>query len=180
MFRSLMLRFIFKSHRTWLVPAILVFSFLVTGCAVTLLPVSVRHSESLFNYKYFYIQPTGTVTSSASSGVVIGNMVFSEDSESVNPGDIIAGQLIKVGFIRVPELRDDIKDKTVIVNYGETGTRAVALGSTTEVNIQFLSAETLEPICTCTGEGFGDTKADDVKEAIYRCLQQAFIEMAKK
>ena len=50
-----MLRFIFKSPRTWLVPALLVFSFLVTGCAVTLLPVSVRHSESLFNYKYFYI-----------------------------------------------------------------------------------------------------------------------------
>lgn len=153
--------------------------FFVTGCAITLRPVSVQHTESLFNYKYFYVQPTGTLTSSPSSGVVIGNMVFSDDSKSVNPGDLIAGQLIKVGFIRVPELRDDIKDMTFIVNYGETGSRPVTLGSTTEITIQFLSAATLVPICTCTGEGIGDTKADDVEKAVYRCLQQVFQEMAK-
>ncbi len=152
---------------------------LVTGCAIALRPVSVQHSESLFNYKYFYIQPTGTVNASPSSGVVVGNMVISGDSKSINPGDLIAGQLIKVGFIRVPELRDDIRDMTFIVNYGETGSRPVTLGSTTEITIQFISASTLAPICTCTGEGFGDTKADDVQEAVYRCLQQVFQEMAK-
>lgn len=151
----------------------------VTGCAIALKPVSVQHSESLFNYKYFYIQPAGTVSTSPSSGVVIGNMVISGDSKSVNPGDLITGQLIKVGFIRVPELRDDIKDMTFIVNYGETGSRPVTLGSTTEITIQFISASSLEPICTCTGEGFGDTKADDVQEAVYRCFQQVFQEMAK-
>ena len=151
----------------------------VTGCAIALRPVSVQHTESLFNYKYFYIQPTGTVNSSSSSGFVVGNMVFSGDSKSVNPSDIIAGQLIKVGFIRIPELRDDIKDMTFIENYGETGSRPVALGSTTEITIQFISASTLEPICTCTGEGIGDTKADDVEKAVYRCLQQVFQEMAK-
>lgn len=157
----------------------IVLSFFVTGCAITLKPVSVQNSESLFNYKYFYIQPTGTVNASPSSGVVIGNMVISGDSKSVNPGDLIAGQLIKVGFIRVPELRDDIKDMTFIVNYGETGSRPVTLGYTTEITIQFISASTLEPICTCTGEGIGDTKADDVEKAVYRCLQQVFLEMAK-
>ena len=151
----------------------------VTGCAIALRPVSVQHTESLFNYKYFYIQPTGTVNASPSSGVVVGNMVISGDSKSVNPGDLIAGQLIKVGFIRVPELRDDIKDMTFIVNYGETGSRPVTLGSTTEITIQFISASTLEPICTCTGEGIGDTKADDVEKAVYRCLQQVFQEMAE-
>lgn len=151
----------------------------VTGCAIALRPVSVQHTESLFNYKYFYIQPTGTVNASPSSGVVVGNMVISSDSKSVNPGDFIAGQLIKVGFIRVPELRDDIKDMTFIVNYAETGSRSVTLGYTTEITIQFITASTLEPICTCTGEGFGDTKADDVQEAIYRCLQQVFQETAK-
>lgn len=157
----------------------IVFSFFVTGCAITLKPVSVQHSESLFNYKYFYIQPTGTVNASPSSGVVVGNMVISGDSKSINPGDLIAGQLIKVGFIRVPELRDDINNMTFIVNYGETGSRPVTLGSTTEITIQFISASTLVPICTCTGEGFGETKADDVQEAVYRCLQQVFQEMAK-
>ncbi len=153
--------------------------FFLTGCAITLRPVSVQHTESLFNYEYFYIQPTGTVNESPSSGVVVGNMVISGDSKSVNPGDLIAGQLIKVGFIRVPELRDDIRDLTFIVNYGETGSRPVALGSMTEITIQFISASTMEPICTCTGEGIGDTKADDVEKAVYRCLQQVFQEMAK-
>ena len=157
----------------------IVLTCFVSSCAITLKPVSVQHSESLFNYKYFYIQPTGTVNASPSSGVVVGNMVISGDSKSVNPGDLIAGQLIKVGFIRVPGLRDDIKDMTFIVNYGETGSRPVTLGSTTEITIQFISASTLEPICTCTGEGIGDTKADDVQEAVYRCLQQVFQEMAK-
>ena len=154
-------------------------TYFVTGCAVTLKPVSVQHSESLFNYKYFYIQPTGTVNASPSSGVVVGNMVISGDSKSINPGDLFAGQLIKVGFIRIPELREDIRDLTFIVNYGETGSRPVALGSTTEITIQFISASTLEPICTCTGEGIGDTKADDVDKAVSRCLQQVFQEMEK-
>ena len=165
--------------RTLLKLCAITLSFFITGCAITLKPVSVQHSESLFNYKFFYIQPTGTVNASPSSGVVVGNMVISGDSKSVNPGDLIAGQLIKVGFIRVPELRDDIRDLTFIVNYGETGSRPVALGSTTEITIQFISASTMEPICTCTGEGIGDTKADDVEKAVYRCLQQVFQEMAK-
>ena len=56
----------------------------VTGCAITLRPVSVQHSESLFNYKYFYIQPTGTVNASPSSGVVVGNMVISAFSIGQN------------------------------------------------------------------------------------------------
>ena len=155
------------------------FICLLSSCAITLRPVSVQHSESLFNYKYFYIQPTGTVNASPSSGAVVGNMVISGDSKSVNPGDLIAGQLIKVGFIRVPELRDDIKDMTFIVNYGETGSRPVTLGYTTEITLQFVSAATLDLICTCTGEGIGDTKADDVEKAVYRCLQQVFQEMAK-
>ena len=157
----------------------IVLACFVTGCAVTLKPVSVQHSDSIFKYKYFYIHSTGTLNASPSSGVVVGNMVISGDSKSVNPGDLIAGQLIRVGFIRVPELMDDIKEKTIIVNYGETGSRAVPMGSTTEITIQFISASTLEPICTCIGEGYGDTKADAIETAVYRCLQQAFIEMAK-
>lgn len=168
-----------KSTRIGLLFVALALSFCAIGCATVLLPVSVQHSESLFNYKYFYIQPTGTVNSGPSSGVVVGNMVISGDSKSVNPGDFIAGQLIKAGFIRVPELRDDVKDKTFIVNYGETGSRPVPLGSTTEITIQFLSASTLETICTCIGEGVGDTKADDIENAVSRCLQQVYLEMAK-
>lgn len=73
------------------------------------------------------------MNASPSSGVVVGNMVISGDSKSINPGDLIVGQLIKVGFIRVSGLRDNIRDLTFIVNYGETGSRPVVLGSTTEI-----------------------------------------------
>jgi len=159
--------------------AILAFVFGFSACA-TLRPVSVRLSDSIFNYKYFYVMPTGTVNSSPSSGVVVGNMVLSGDSKSVNPADLISGQLTKVGFIRVPELSDDIRKKAFIVSYGETGSRDVGLaGTITEITMQFVSAATLEPICTCTGEGYGDTKADDVEQAIQRCFQQLFLETAK-
>lgn len=158
---------------------ILALVFCVSGCA-TLRPVSVHMSDSIFKYKYFYITPTGTVNSSPTSGVVVGNMVFSGDSKSVNPTDLIAGQLTKAGFIRVPELTDVIRGNTFIVNYGETGKRDVGLaGTVTEITIQFVSAATLEPICSCTGEGYGDTKADDVEQAILRCFQQLFLESTK-
>lgn len=156
-----------------------IFAFCLSSCA-TLRPVSVQMSDSIFRYRYFYMQPTGTVNSPASSGVIIGDMLFSGHSGSVNPGDLITGQLSKVGFIRVPEISDDIREKTFLVTYGETGKRDVGLaGSITEVTIQMISAKTLEPICVCTGEGYGNTKADDVEIAIQRCFQQLFIESAK-
>lgn len=45
-------------------------------------------------YKYAYIIPTGSVTSSSGSGVVIGNVVVSNGTKTVNPGEIISGYLI--------------------------------------------------------------------------------------
>ena len=48
----------------------------------------------LHPYKYAYIIPTGSVTSSSGSGVVIGNVVVSNGTKTVNPGEIISGYLI--------------------------------------------------------------------------------------
>ena len=56
------------------------------------------------------------------------------------------------------------------MNYGESGKRNRGLGYTIEVTIQFISAKTHAPICSCTAEGQGETEADDIREAITRCL----------
>jgi hypothetical protein len=58
----------------------------------------------------------------------------------------------------------------MIVNYGESGKRNKGLGYTIEVTIQFVSAKTNAKLCSCTAEGQGETEADDIREAITRCL----------
>ena len=72
------------------------------------------------------------------------------------------------------ELKPELADKTVIVNYGESGRRSLNLGYTIEVTIQFVSYKSNELICTCTAEGQGETEADDIRKAINRALTALF------
>ena len=95
-------------------------------------------------------------------------------TKTSNPSDLIAGILIKQGFIRLPELNSRLLDETLIVNYGESGRRNVNLGYSIEVTIQFLSAKTNMPVCVCTAEGQGSTEADDIRIAINRALKPLF------
>ena len=67
-------------------------------------------------------------------------------------------------------LQPELVVQTVIVNYGESGRRNRGLGYTIEVTIQFISAKTHAQICSCTAEGQGETEADDIRQAITRCL----------
>lgn len=123
------------------------------SCA-SLNPVRITKKEPLDNYTYFYITPT----------------------ESQNLADIISGFLIKRGMIRLPEIKDELADKTMIINYGETGRRDVSFGYTTEITLQILSAKNNNVICVVTGEGIGDTKSDDIRIAINRCLVAMFMQ----
>ena len=70
----------------------------------------------------------------------------------------------------MPELKPELSDETLIVNYGESGKRNRGLGYTIEVTIQFVSAKSYAQICSCTAEGQGSTEADDIRQAITRCL----------
>ena len=109
---------------------------------------------------------------SSSSGATIGGQYYSS-GKSVNPSDVITGILTKEGFIALPELKPELTDQTLIVNYGESGKRVIAWGLggyTIEVTIQFISAKSHTLICSCTAEGQGSTEADDIREAITRCL----------
>lgn len=145
---------------------------LVFASCVTLQPVRVTRNTSLDNYTYFYITPTETKT--GSTGGVYYGVYGSSLSKSTNPADIISGYLFKRGMVRLPEVRSDLADKTMIINYGETGRRSTGLGYTIEITLQILSAKTSEVICVVTGEGQGETEADDIRIAINRCLEEMY------
>ena len=132
----------------------------------------------LSGYKYFYVTPTFSRV--GTSGGLYGygyGVIGHSTTMSANPSDQISGYLISKGFIRVPEISDDIKGATVIVNYGEIGRRAYGLGSALEIVLQFIDAKSNEIVCTGTGEGFGETEADDIRMTITHCLDKIFEEM---
>lgn len=156
-----------KTLKFW---AISIMSIWLTSC-VTLKPPTITKNDKIEDYKYVYITPTNSLSSS--SGATYGGNYYSS-SKSVNPSDIIAGILTKEGFIRLQELNPELKDQTLIVNYGESGRRSVGLGYTIEVTIQFISAKSLTQVYSCTAEGMGETETDDIRIAINRCLSALF------
>ena len=139
----------------------------MVGCA-PLKPATSINNGDIGDFKYIYISQTKSLTSS--SGASINGQYYST-SKSVNPRDVISGILAKEGFILIPELKEEIAHETLIVNYGESGRRNTGLGSyTIEVTIQFVASQTSALISSCTAEGRGETEADDIREAITRCL----------
>jgi hypothetical protein len=148
---------------------LLILSLLTFGCA-SLRPATSIKNGSLDNYKYIYITPTNSLTSS--SGATVSGQYYSS-SKTVNPSDVITGILTKEGLIRLPELKSELTDETLIINYGESGRRNTGLGGyTIEVTIQFVYAKTSSLVCSCTAEGQGSTEADDIRQAITRCLNE--------
>lgn len=148
---------------------ILFIGFLLIGCASLKPPTSIQNG-SVDSYKYIYIIPTTSLTSS--SGATISGQYYSS-SKTVNPSDVITGILAKEGLIRLPELKSELTDETIIVSYGESGRRNTGLGGyAIEVTVQFISAKTSSLICSCTAEGQGSTEADDIRQAITRCLNE--------
>ena len=144
---------------------LLILSLLTFGCT-SLRPATSIKNGSLDSYKYFYITPTNSLTSSSSGQ-------YYSLSKTVNPSDVITGILTKDGLIRLPELKPELTDETMIINYGESGRRNTGLGGyTIEVTIQFVSAKTSSLVCSCTAEGQGSTEADDIRQAITRCLSE--------
>lgn len=155
---------------------IILSAILINSCAPLKAPIIIKN-DAIEGYKYVFISPTSNLTS-GSGGVYGGqNGVYgTSTSKSVNPGDVISGILLKEGYTRIPELKPELSDKTLIVNYGESGKRNRGLGYTIEVTIQFISAKTHTQFCSCTAEGQGETEADDIRQAITRCLSGLLIE----
>lgn len=166
----------FKSHlmkpRNYIFIALL--SALFVSC-FTLQPVSVVRNTSMDKYKYFYVTPTESKTGSAGSVFGYNYGVYgSSTTKSTNPADIISGYLMKQGLIRLPEIKKELAEQTMVINYGETDRRPCGFGYSIEVTIQIISAQTSEVICVLTGDGMGETEADDIRIAIERCLDELY------
>lgn len=161
-----------KTFRLWI--SIVCATMMLNSCGALKTPVIVRNAP-MEGYRYVFITPTKELTSSV-GGTYGGQygIYGSTTTKSINPSDVISGELIKKGFIILPELKSELNDKTLIVNYGESGRRIRGLGYTIEVTIQFISAETYELVCSCTAEGQGETEADDIRQAIRRALSGLF------
>src|SRR5690606_9414683 len=126
----------------------------ISSCT-SLRPATSIKNGSIDSYKYIYITPTSSLTSS--SGATISGQYYSS-SKTVNPSDVITGILSKEGLIRLPELKSKLTEEIIIVNYGESGRRNTGFGGyTIEVTIQFISAKTISLVCSCTAEGQGST-----------------------
>lgn len=148
---------------------LLILSIWIYSCT-SLKPVTTIKNGSIDTYKYIYITPTNSLTSS--SGATVNGQYYSS-SKTVNPSDVITGILSKEGFIRLPKLKPELTDETLVINYGESGRRNTGLGGyTIEVTIQFVSAKTNLLVCSCTAEGQDSTEADDIMQAITRCLNE--------
>ncbi|MBF1406360.1 MAG: hypothetical protein HXN23_09025 [Porphyromonas sp.] len=153
-----------RYNRFFIGAIILVVVGFLTGCAMPRVP-TVQVNKDLRAYSYVYIPATQPVQET-----------LEQKNESVNPRDLIAGAFAKKGFIILPSVDERFRAKTLMVSYGESGRRNVALGLgyAIEITIQLISAETGELVATTTAEGCGSTEADDIKQAITRALDALF------
>ena len=163
--------------KTFKLLLVLTLSLGLVSCGVSVPKyATLSNKPDLSKYKYVYITPTAEKTSVR--GGTYGNqygVYGSTTSKSITPSDVIAGYFMKQGFVRIPELNDAQKAKTIVVNYGESGRKSYGMGSySIEVTIQLLDATTYELICSSTAEGMGQTETDDVRKATLKCLDAIF------
>lgn len=151
-----------KTFKIWI---FIIVAIILGSCGSLSTPIIVRKAP-IDGYKYIFITPTKEVVSSHGS-VYKGEYaeVGSTKTESLNPSDIISGELMKKGFILLPELNSEFIKKTLIVNYGK---------SSTDVTIQFVSADSHELVCSCTATGEGFTEVDYIRSAITRAFSELF------
>lgn len=138
----------------------------IGGCATL---KEVKRFHDMNGYKYAIIPQTASHTSGSggiSYDMGFGMVASGAVSKSVNPGEVIAGILMKKGYIVVDK---SDRDGAFIVKYGQGDSRM--LGEILEITIQMLDSKTHEPLFICTAEGQGETEADDIRKAIARCLR---------
>lgn len=132
------------------------------------MPTTVVSQESIRNYKYAYIAETNPLV--AGSGTMVSG-IYTSSQTTANPKDIITGRLVKEGFVILPELKEELLEETIIVNYGQGGCLKLSLFYvSTEIVLQFLSTKTNQIICNCASEGCGEHITDDIQIAINRAF----------
>ena len=154
----------------------ILFVLISSGCT-TLNPPEITKRNDIGKYSFVHLPNTTKVSASSGSlyGVSSGGVYGFTESKEINLSNIIEGVLLKKGFISVDTIDKDIEGKTLIVRYGESGKREILgglVGYTLEVAITIVTAETNEIVYSCVAEGIGATEADDLRNAIHRCLSK--------
>ena len=151
--------------KLWCVVAAILFMLTLSGCGLN--APQVKTYLPLSQYEYAYIAPTGGVSGSFGG--------YSQaKSNSVNPRDLIAGQLFKRGIIVVPEINPAQAQKTLVVSYGEGDKRNILIGYALEVTIQLTTADMNKLVAVATAEGYGETDSDKIRDAISQAMIALF------
>ncbi len=148
--------------------AYIVLVFIMSACALK--PVDIKKYSDFSSYKYVYISKAKNVIS---SGITNGYYYTYGYTSILNPVDIIAGKFMKKGLVIVNEINHP--EETLVVNYAESGRREVLkgfAGDAVEISIQIINAKNFDLVYLCSAEGQGEMEADNVREAIDRCLSQ--------
>lgn len=144
-----------------------------TNCSALKAPQTTIAAD-LRDYPYAYIIPTSGVTSSSG---VYGNQfgVFGGATKTVNPSDLIAGDLMKRGYTILPSISPELAEKTLIVSYGFTGRRQLSAFSYAScIIIQMREAKTHKMVATCEAEGCGEDETADILQAITKALDNIY------
>ena len=166
-----------KNVKIFAVTLTVVLCAVMTSCLI-LHATTVIKNESIYNYKYVYVMPTVATQSVYGATVgTSGTTVGATTTSSVVPSDIIAGQFVKKGFIRVADVKPATANQTLSVSYSETNLRKIGGTEATEVTIQAVNGATNALVCSVTAEGKSKTnQAEEVRMALDRAMK----EMMKK
>lgn len=149
---------------------ILATAMVAVGAMAAVAPV-VKVMGDLHPYKYAYIIPTGSVASSPGGAAIVGNVVIGEGTKTVNPSEVIAGHLMKMGYTILPSIVPELAEETMIFSFGRAGTRPLGLLEyASKIIIQISSGKTHDLLATIEAEGCGETESDDINRALYDAM----------
>ena len=157
-----------------LVLCALIAMFAFASCGVMLNAPVASVKSNLYKYSYVYVVPTSGVTSSSGVSENIWG-VYGGQTKTINPSEVISGYLMKIGYTPLPNITEELVEKTLVVSYGYTGRRQLGLFAYAScIIIQMRDAKTHEMVASCEAEGCGDDETDDILQAIYSGLNAIF------
>jgi len=154
--------------------------FILSHCMIGLNATKVIVNGDLNKYTYAYIIPTSGVTSKAAGGgLVLGSIygVYGVVEEGItrttNPSEMIAGQLMKMGYAILPNVSSELDGNTMIVSYGYLdchGNSDFQKASSTII-IQFRDAKTQELVASYETTGIGNNDSESISSAITAAME---------
>lgn len=149
---------------------LMMISVMLSGCFTVRKPEVITTGDSIYNYRYFYINPTEKVIVGSYNGST-EDTPASGRINTIDPSAIITNALIRRGFIRVNEVLPQHAAKTMIISYGAHQYHKSLIQDTAEATIQAVSASTQELIAQSTAEEAMSNSTDRLRLAIVKALE---------